>query len=71
MLRYIRRKEKEHKIFTRLSQAIWTFRIIINGWTTITISVRMLKTAIGYNRAPCSESDKCVKSIMDRFVGVY
>jgi hypothetical protein len=47
VLGYLRRKEKEHRIFTRLRQAIWTFRIIINGWTTIIISVRMLKTAIG------------------------
>lgn len=47
VLRYLGRKEKEHRIFTRLRQVIWTFRIIINGWTTMIISVRMLKTAIG------------------------
>ena len=46
VLRYLRRKEKEHRIFTRLRLAIWTFRIIMNGWTTMIISVRILKTAI-------------------------
>lgn len=47
MITYIRREEKEVRIFTRLDKTIWTFRIIRNGRTTMAISVRMLKTAIG------------------------